>query len=126
MARGRPRIKIDWEEFDKLCVMQCTQTEIASWFNCTVDTIENHVKREHGVIFSEYYKQKASKGKIALRRKMYQTAMDGDRVMMIWLSKQYLQMTDKVEQKTEATVTQTSVEYVANWGGNVEPTQSTD
>ena len=43
---GRPRIEIDKEEFEKLCDIQCTLTEIAGWFRCSPDTIENWCKRE--------------------------------------------------------------------------------
>jgi len=38
MAAGRPKIKIDWEAFEKLCGLQCTQEEIASFFQCSADT----------------------------------------------------------------------------------------
>jgi len=37
-ANGRPLTEIDWVEFDKLCMMLCTQVEIADWFGCTDDT----------------------------------------------------------------------------------------
>jgi len=39
-ANGRPLTEIDWDEFDKLCMMLCTQVEIADWFGCTDDTIQ--------------------------------------------------------------------------------------
>ncbi len=93
---GRPRIEIDWKEFDKLCGLQCTLEEIAGWYNCCVDTIENRVKEEHSITFSEYFKQKRSSGKISLRRKQYETAMSGNPTMLIWLGKQYLKQTDKI------------------------------
>ncbi|MDH3325160.1 MAG: hypothetical protein OEM38_00420 [Gammaproteobacteria bacterium] len=97
MAGGRPKIKIDWEEFDKLCALQCTQKEIASWFNCTDDTINNRVKKEKKVSFSEYYSQKAAKGKISLRRKQWQSCESGSVAMLIWMGKQYLDQKDRRE-----------------------------
>lgn len=87
---GRPRTVINWDEFDKLCAIQCTQVEMASWFDCSVDTIENAVKREKGIGFSEYYAQKSEKGKISLRRVQWTLAMKGDKTMLIWLGKQHL------------------------------------
>lgn len=98
---GRPRIEIDWNEFDKLCGLQCSLEEIAGWFNCSVDTIENRVKEVHGITFSEYFKQKRSSGKISLRRKQYETAMSGNVSMLIWLGKQYLNQKDKIEQEVK-------------------------
>lgn len=94
---GRPRIEIDWEQFDKLCAMQATLVEIASWFNCTIDTIENRCKSDQGMLFSEYWAQKAAKGKISLRRKQLDVAMSGNVSMLIWLGKQYLNQKDKSE-----------------------------
>jgi hypothetical protein len=99
--RGRPKIQINWEEFDKLCSIHCTQLELAAWFKCTVDTIENTVKREKGMIFSEYYAQKSSPGKISLRRKQWELALKGDKTMIIWLGKQHLGQADKAESKNE-------------------------
>lgn len=94
---GRPRIEIDWNEFDKLCGLQCSLEEIAGWFNCSIDTIENRVREVHGVTFSEYFAQKRSSGKISLRRKQYETAMSGNPTLLIWLGKQYLGQVDKHE-----------------------------
>lgn len=96
---ARPRVEIDWDQFDKLCVIQATLAEIASWFSCSEDTIERAVKRKHKVGFAEYFAQKAGKGRISLRRKQFEMAQSGDRTMLIWLGKQYLKQSEKVEQK---------------------------
>lgn len=96
--RGPKPIVIDWKEFDKLCYMQCTLNEIAAWFECSPDTIENRCWDEQGVKFSDYYAEKKDKGRISLRRAQYQAAVDGKNTsMMIWLGKQYLGQKDKLE-----------------------------
>ena len=102
---GRPEKEIDWEQFDKLCYLQCSLREIASFFDCSEDTIERRTEKIHGVTFAEYFDKKRGGGKIALRRKMWDLALKGDKTLLIWLSKQHLGMTDKVEQKTEANST---------------------
>lgn len=94
---GRPRIIINWEDFDKLCFLQCTQREIASWFDISEDTIERAVIREKKCGFAEYYAQKSDKGTIAIRRKQYEVAMSGNVTMLIWLGKNKLGQTDKQE-----------------------------
>ena len=99
---GRPKIVIDWEQFDKLCALQCPLSEIACWFKCSEDTIENACKREQNMTFSDYFAIKRGNGKISLRRKQYDVAMAGSIPMLIWLGKQYLQQSDKMEQKVEA------------------------
>ena len=53
---GRPRKEISEVEFEKLCTLQCTEEEIAGWFGCSVDTIENWCKRTYSETFSETYK----------------------------------------------------------------------
>lgn len=98
---GRPQIKLDWEQMDKLLVLQCTQNEIASWFDCSPDTLERACKREHGVTFADYSKQKRQKGCISLRRRQFEIAMSGNVAMLIWLGKQYLEQADKVVTENE-------------------------
>lgn len=94
---GRPRIEISKDDFEKLCGICCTLTDIAGFFNCSEDTIENWCKREYGDTFSEVYKKKSSVGKVSLRRKQYEVAMKGDRSMLIWLGKQMLGQKEVVE-----------------------------
>jgi len=110
---GRPPIEINWDDFDKLCLFQCTLREIATWFDCSEDTIENKVQEVQGMTFSEYYKIKRGHGKIALRRKQFQTAMEGSVPMLIWLGKNWLDQTDKQNIEVKETVTiQTKLEAI--------------
>ena len=97
MARtGRPRKNIDAEQFNKLCGLQCTEEEIAAFFDCSVDTIENFCKREFKMTFSEIYKRKRDYGKISLRRSQWKLA-EKYPSMAIFLGKQFLGQTDKIE-----------------------------
>jgi hypothetical protein len=47
---GRPRFEIDYEAVKKLAGIQCTQTEIAAWLGCHVNTLLTDPK------FMEIYK----------------------------------------------------------------------
>ena len=94
---GRPLKPIDKEQFEKLCAIQCTLEEIAGFFNCCEDTIEAWCKREYGVTFSEAYKKYSAKGKQSLRRIQFALAQKSA-AMAIWLGKQYLGQTDRMEQ----------------------------
>lgn len=98
MARtGRPRIEIDEENFKKLCGLQCTLVEIASFFDCSEDTIENWCKRTFKKTFSETFKKYSASGKMSLRRWQFKMA-EHNCTMAIWLGKQWLGQTDKIEQ----------------------------
>jgi hypothetical protein len=90
---GRPRIEINQNEFEKLCQMQCTLNEIAGWFNCSEDTIENWCKSTYNMIFSDIYKKKSAGGKISLRRTQFKLA-EKNATMAIFLGKQYLGQRD--------------------------------
>ena len=99
---ARPRKEIDQEQFEKLCAIQCTLKEIAGWFNCSEDTIENWCKRtytdEDGkpMGFSDAYKVYSVDGKISLRRFQFKLA-EKSYGMAIWLGKQWLGQRDQVD-----------------------------
>ena len=101
---GRPKIEIDWEQFNSLCRLQCTLTEIADYFKCSEATIERRVQEEKGRGFAEYFQLKRSGGKISLRRKQYQVAQSGNVTMLIWLGKQWLDQKDKQSVDSDLTV----------------------
>lgn len=103
MARtGRPPIEIDKAIFENLCQIFCTQEEIADVFECSIDTVNRWCKRTYGETFADTYKKKCSKGKMSLRRWQYESAKGGNVTMQIFLGKNYLGQSDKVE--TEQTI----------------------
>lgn len=93
---GRPKIPIDRKQFESLCGLQCTKEEIASFFDCSVDTIENWCHSEYDSTFSAVFKQKRDVGKVSLRRSQFRMAQK-NATMAIWLGKQYLGQSDKQE-----------------------------
>lgn len=80
--------------------MQCTLREIAAWFDVSIDTIERACIREKKMQFAEYFDKKRRRGLISLRRKQMDVALSGNTTMLIWLGKQYLDQSEKVESKT--------------------------
>ena len=93
---GRPKIQIDQKQFENLCGLQCTEEEIASFFDCSVDTIERFCSRTYNMTFAEVFKIKRGVGKISLRRSQMKLA-EKYPAMAIFLGKQYLDQTDKIE-----------------------------
>ena len=88
MARPK-KYQIDKEKVEQLASFGCTNTEIASFFGCSKDLISKS--------YSTNITKGKDKGKIRLRQLMYKTAENGNVSMQIWLSKQYLGMSDKQE-----------------------------
>jgi len=93
--RGRPRAAIDLEKLETLCQIGCTNREIAAHFNVSERTIE---QRRENARFRETMERAEAMGNISLRRKQMKMALEGDRVMLVWLGKQRLGQRDKVEQ----------------------------
>lgn len=100
---GRPRIKIDQEEFEKLCSIQCTEEEIAGWYKCSVDTIERYCNKTYKMSFAEAYKILSVKGKMSLRRSQFRIA-ETNPTMAIWLGKQYLGQKDRADVELNANI----------------------
>ena len=90
---GRPKIEINNEQFKKLCELHCTKEEIAGFFSCHEDTIENYCKKEHGECFSQVFKRMSAGGKMSLRRYQFELAKH-NASMAIFLGKQMLGQTD--------------------------------
>lgn len=93
---GRPKTNIDKSNFEKLCQMQCTLEEIAGFFDCCDDTINNWCKEVYDDNFSGIYKKKSMAGKISLRRNQFKIA-ENNASMAIFLGKQYLGQRDNIE-----------------------------
>jgi len=93
---GRAKITIDFRELEKLCFIQCSLVEIATWFHCSEDTIERRVKEEFGISFAEYFGKKRVGGLISLRRNQFKLS-EKNAAMAIFLGKNYLGQADKQE-----------------------------
>lgn len=92
---GRPRKEIDQTQFEKLCGLQCTKEEIAGWFDCSEDTIENWCHKTYDESFSAVFSKKREAGKISLRRSQWRLA-EKSASMAIFLGKNYLRQSDHV------------------------------
>ena len=98
---GRPPVEIDWKIFESLCYQQSTEIEIAQTFGVSLSTLSRHVKKQYSLTFEQVFAQKRAGGKASLRKWMFQKAKDGNVQMQIHLSKHYLGMHDRTENKSE-------------------------
>lgn len=88
---GRKRLEIDHESLEKLCTLQCTNTEIAAFFGCTERTIE---KRSKESAFQEAVARGRARGQLSIRRSQFRLLESGNATMGVWLGKQYLGQRD--------------------------------
>lgn len=98
---SRPLKPIDWDQVDKMCAIHCTGEEQAAVLGVDYDTLNRACHREHNCSFADYFRQKASNGKMSLRRKQYTAAMDGNTTMLVWLGKNWLGQTDHIEPEAQ-------------------------
>lgn len=87
--------EIDKQSFEKLCALQCTESEICAFFNVTDKTLASWCDRTYGLRFSEVFRQKREAGKISLRRMQWRHA-EKNATMAIYLGKQYLGQRENV------------------------------
>lgn len=98
---ARPKKKIDEDALEKLVHIGCTTEELAFFFGVSRDTLE----RRYAALIA---KGRAT-AKIRLRKIQFDIAKKGSAIMAIFLGKQMLGQTDKVEtsydQNKQATIT---------------------
>lgn len=122
---GRPRKEIDREQFEKLCALQCTIGEVCGFFGVQDDTLNKWCKENYdGRTFSEIFAEKRVAGKISLRRAMFQLAQK-NATMAIFCAKNWLGMTDVVEQKPDMSLMQSLLDVVKG-SYDVQPETNTD
>ena len=85
---GRPKKELDEEVIARLSQIGCTQEEIGSVIGISARTLQRR--------YADLVYENKNKGKASLRKKMWEKALKGDPKMLIWLSKNYLNMVDKV------------------------------
>lgn len=93
---GRPKKEIDQKQFENLCGLMCTEEEIASFFECSTDTIERWCIRTYNEKFADAFKKHSARGKISLRRAQFRIA-EKNAAMAIFLGKNYLGQRDNIE-----------------------------
>lgn len=97
---GRPLSEIDLEEAKKLCQIWCTQNEMCAIFGVHETTLNTKLREAGYDGFSGFFAKYSADGNISLRRAQKIAAIEDRSVpMMIWLGKQRLGQTDKVEER---------------------------
>jgi hypothetical protein len=93
---GSPPLKpINFELFEQLCAVQCTQSEISSMLKVCEDTLRTRVNDHYKEEYSVIYKKFAESGKCSLRRIQFVQARTKPN-MAIWLGKQWLNQKDNI------------------------------
>lgn len=93
-----------WEQLDALIVWS-DESYCAEKLGINRDTLAARIKERTGLSFSAYKDEKKAAMRTNLRKKQYDVAMAGNVSMLIWLGKNELGQTDKVDQKVDVDAT---------------------
>ncbi len=86
VGRGENKTVIPEEEFYQMACLFSTWKDFSDYYGVPETTLRNN--------FADLFTKARQTTKKKLRQKMLETAMNGDRVMMIWLSKNWLSFSD--------------------------------
>lgn len=102
---GRP--PVEWSE-DKISLFHnlmgipfVTEEAVCDILKVSPSSLLRWIKKTYSVTFDELKEQKQAGMKLKLSGKQYETAMKGNPAMLIWLGKQWLGQSDKLEQKQD-------------------------
>ena len=88
-SMGRPNKKVDEKVIANLSQIGCTQEEIGSVVGISARTLQRR--------YADLVAENKNIGKASLRKVLWKKALKGNDKLLIWLSKQELNMRDKIE-----------------------------
>lgn len=95
---ARPKLEVTPQMLravTQIAVSQCPDEEIAAFLGISYSTFKRRKREEPGL--SEAVELGRDSGKQMLRQVQWDTALGGDKTMLIWLGKQYLGQSDKTD-----------------------------
>lgn len=99
---GRPKKTIDLKQVQSLAKLGCTYDEIADVIGMGRSTFGLKLKDPD---VRAAYEKGLSEGDVSIRRSQFDVAVSGNTSMLIWLGKNRLGQTEKIETKTETEIT---------------------
>jgi len=104
--------KITPDELALFAVDMLTQAELAEILGVTQQAVSKMLKKP---AYREAWERGRSNTRRDIRRAQIKAAIEGDRTMLIWTGKQYLEQRDSPK---EMEINQNvQVKYIAEWGG---------
>ena len=95
--QGRPKKEIDFKVLEGLCEIHCTLADVAGFFHTSDSTIQRRCREHYDMTYDEVYRAYSAPGRVSLRRWQFRMA-EKNPTMAIWLGKQWLGQTDRIEQ----------------------------
>lgn len=100
---GRPEIELKWDVLDAVLQYGAQLTDCAEFCGCSEDTIQNRIKQEFGLTFTEYRARKLGRTRVSIMKKQIEKALAGDTTMLIWVGKNICNQADKISTEVDDT-----------------------
>ena len=94
---GRPPVEFDWSKLDAILQFGARLIDCHGIMDVADVTIEDKIKKKYGMSFGQYRDLRMSTMRQKLLQKQFDIAMQGNVTMLIWLGKQHLGQSDKLE-----------------------------
>lgn len=94
---SKPLSDSEFQQIIGMIEIACTRDEICSVLDMSDDTLNRRLKDRGEVNFAALHKKHSGVCNSSLRRLQWEGAKKGNVTMLIWLGKQWLGQTDKVE-----------------------------
>lgn len=95
---GRKPVEINDGQLKTICKLKPTLKDVANYFECSEDTIERHIRKNHEMTFAEYRAQKMVHTRFDLIQTAIGKALKGDNSMLIFCLKNLCGWRDKFEE----------------------------
>lgn len=94
---GRPNLKLDYNALDALLQHKITKKFCAEYLNISETTIDNKLREDHDMTFTEYHALRMERVSTKLQQKAISMASNGNIVMLIFCLKNISKWQDKIE-----------------------------
>lgn len=121
---GKPLKVVDWDQFEKLVwIPVLSIVHIADILKVSKRTLERAVHRRYKMTIDAYRDQKQGPMRHQLFSAMWKSAISGNVGAQVWMSKNILGWSEKIEQKVDETLDiKEHIVYQTSWGKNSEST----
>lgn len=94
---GRNKKEIDWSKLDGMLLYDASAWFCAAELGVSHDCLQDRIREEKNMTFSEYKKTKLERTAIRVKQKMITKALSGDNTCMIFVLKNIGDWSDRVD-----------------------------
>ena len=110
--RGSKAKSIDWNVVINMVTIGCTQNEICKILDVHKETLRKRCLKERDQTWGVFYDRYKCEGNMGLRKSLRVAANDGNTQVLIFLAKNELDMSERVETKTKLDISSEEINSI--------------